>query len=183
MGCVRELNVPPYCKNRNPLIASLWIWSGDGENVCQKFYQLSLRLGVKHLLSDCPEIMTSRSHKLVSVTENDNSPFVAETVQFFAAGWNDWHQHHRCDRAMPPFSPMSSAKKADLIESGHQLTVITSCITYISLASIYFNSQCINVVQRASCVINVLTACKNFRNLIAQCQQIAMVHSFPASNV
>ena len=110
-------------------------------------------------------------------------PLLPTPFNFFAAGWNDWHQHHRCDRAMPPFSPMSSAKKADLIESGYQLTVITSCITYISLASIYFNSQCINVVQRASCVINVLTACKNFRNLIAQCQQIAMVHSFPASNV
>ena len=84
MGCVRELNVPPYCKNRNPLIASLWIWSGDGENVCQKIYQLRLRLSIKYLLSDGP-VMTSRSHKLVSVTENDNSPFVAETVQFFAA--------------------------------------------------------------------------------------------------
>ena len=33
---------------------------------------------------------------------------------------------HHCDRAMPPFSPTTPAKKTLQIESGHQPTVITA---------------------------------------------------------
>ena len=81
---------------------------------------------MSHLLSCSGQLKIDNYHQELDTkcSVNDKAPFA-----LFTTGRNDRHQHHQCDRAMPPFSPMPATKKADLIESGHQRTVITGSHT------------------------------------------------------